>query len=249
MADRAIVDFCNVRLGYGMNVILEGVNFQIQRGDFLGIIGPNGAGKTTILRAILGLIRPMGGRISTLEGLRYGYVMQRQSLDTSFPFTVADIVRMGRLGQTRTWRRIAGADGALVDDALAITGIEHIKDVLYRELSGGQRQRTLIARALAARPEVLLLDEPTNDMDAKGENQIMGLIRDIQRSMNVTIVLVSHLLHVVLNYAERLILLAEGRVHLHPIEELLATDLLSVIYGFPIKIGQSGGKKYLLAGE
>ena len=249
MASDTIVRFHEVTLAYGKKVVLEAVDFTIQRGDFLGIIGPNGAGKTTLLRAVLGLMRPMAGRISKAENLRYGYVMQRQNLDTLFPFTVSDIVRMGRLGQKHAWQRTNREDNALVERALAVAGIVELGDQLYRELSGGQRQRTLIARALAAQPDVLLLDEPTNDMDAKGENQIMSLIRSIQKNMGVTIVLVSHLLHVVLNYVETLMFLADGRAHLHPIEELLATDLLSRIYGFPIQIGQAGGKKYLLTGE
>jgi ABC-type Mn2+/Zn2+ transport system ATPase subunit len=249
MPNETIVRFHEVTLGYGSKVVLDSLSFEICRGDFLGIIGPNGAGKTTLLRAILGLIRPLAGRISKAENLRYGYVMQRQNLDTLFPFTVGEIVRMGRLGHRRAWQRTNPEDTVLVEEALAVAGIVDLRDHLYRELSGGQRQRTLIARALAAQPDVLLLDEPTNDMDAKGENQIMGLIQRIQRDMEVTVVLVSHLLHVVLNYVERLMLLADGRVHLHAIEEFLTTDLLSAIYGFPIRIGQDGGKKYLLVGE
>jgi len=247
--NKVIVEFCGARLGYGRNVVLGDVSFRIHRGDFLGIIGPNGAGKTTILRAIVGLIRPLTGRVLTSEGLRYGYVMQRQSLDTLFPFTVADVVRMGRLGQSRGWGRITREDAASIEQALAVAGIHGLRNHLYRELSRGQRQRTLIARALAAQPDVLLLDEPTNDMDAAGENQIMGLVQEVQRDTHVTIVLVSHLLHVVLNYAERLLFLTGGRAYLHSVEELVSNDLLSTIYGFPIRVGESGGKKYLLAGE
>ena len=124
-----------------------------------------------------------------------------------------------------------------------------LQDALYRELSGGQRQRTLIARALAYEPDVLLLDEPTNDMDVKGENRIMGLVQEIQQKTGSTIVLVSHLLHVVLNYAERIMFLADGKAHLYSIEELVSNDLLSRIYGFPIRVGLSGGKRYLISGE
>jgi ABC-type Mn2+/Zn2+ transport system ATPase subunit len=249
MPNNTIVEFHEVTLGYGRNVVLDSISFEIRRGDFLGIIGPNGAGKTTLLKAVLGLILPLAGHIYRAENLRYGYVMQRQNLDTLFPFTAGDIVRMGRLGHQRAWKRTNHEDSKLIDEALVVAGIMDVKDQLYRELSGGQRQRALIARALAAQPDVLLLDEPTNDMDAKGENQIMGLIRDIQKNMDVTIVLVSHLLHVVLNYVEKLMLLTDGRVHVHPIEEFLATDLLSTIYGFPLKVGQDRGKRYLLVGE
>lgn len=246
---QTIVRFQGVSLGYGKRLVLEGLTFEIRGGDFLGIIGPNGVGKTTLLRGILGLIRPRAGRISVTDRLQYGYVMQRHFLDTMFPFTVKDVVRMGRLGRKRSWERLDQKDHRQVEEALEMSGFMDLRDQLWRELSGGQKQRTLIARALASQPDVLLLDEPTNDMDVKGENQVMGLVQDIQRKTRVTVVLVSHLLHVVLNYAERLMFLADRRGSIHSIEELVTNDLLSQIYGYPIRVGQSEGKRYLISGE
>ena len=245
----SVISFDEVSLGYGKRLVLQGLTFDIQKGECLGVIGPNGAGKTTLLRGVLGLVRPRAGCISAPGTLHYGYVMQRQFLDTLFPFTVADIVRMGRFGRKRAWGRLNRKDREQVEDALEITGLTDLRDALYRELSGGQRQRTLIARALAYEPDVLLLDEPTNDMDVKGENRIMGLVQEIQRRTGGTIVLVSHLLHVVLNYAERIMFLADGEAHLYSIEELVSNDLLSKIYGFPIRVGLSEGKRYLISGE
>jgi ABC-type Mn2+/Zn2+ transport system ATPase subunit len=245
----SVVRFEDVSLGYGKRQVLQGLTFDVQEGEFLGIIGPNGAGKTTLLRAILGLIHPRTGRISAPGTLHYGYVMQRQFLDTLFPFTVTDVVRMGRFGRKRAWSRLDQRDHQVVGDALEITGLAGIKDRLYRELSGGQKQKTLIARALASQPHVLLLDEPTNDMDVKGETQIMGLVQEVQRKTGVTIVLVSHLLHVVLNYAERLMFLADRKAQLYSIDELVSKDLLSKIYGFPIHVGLTEGKRYLISGE
>ena len=242
------VRFDDVTLGYGKRRVLQGLTFEVKEGEFLGVIGPNGAGKTTLLRGLLGLIRPKGGRISRTGTLRYGYVMQRQFLDTQFPFTVEDVVSMGRFGRKRAWSRLDQGDREEVGEALGITGLADLKDRLYRELSGGQKQRTLIARALASRPEVLVLDEPTNDMDVKGENRIMGLVQEIQQKTGVTIVLVSHLLHVVLNYAERLMFLSDGKAQVYSIDELVSGDLLSRIYGFPIRVGVSEGKRYLISG-
>lgn len=245
---QTIVRFQDVSLGYGRRLVLEGLTFEIRQGDFLGIIGPNGAGKTTLLRGILGLIEPRAGRISVTDKLQYGYVMQRHFLDTLFPFTVNDVVRMGRLGRKRSWERLDQEDRRQIEEALETSGLTDLRDQLCRELSGGQKQRTLIARALASQPDVLLLDEPTNDMDVKGENLVMGLVQDIQRKTGVTVVLVSHLLHVVLNYAERLLFLADRRASIHSIEELVSKDLLSQMYGFPIRVGESEGKRYLISG-
>jgi ABC-type Mn2+/Zn2+ transport system ATPase subunit len=244
----SVIRFDDVSLGYGRRQVLEGLAFDIREGEFLGVIGPNGAGKTTLLRGILGLLRPKAGRISVTRTLHYGYVMQRQSLDTQFPFTVEDVVCMGRLGRKRVWSRLDEGDRKGVADALEITGLAALQGRLYRELSGGQKQRTLIARALASEPEVLVLDEPTNDMDVKGENRIMGLVQEIQQKTGVTIVLVSHLLHVVLNYAERLMFLADGKAQLYSIDELVSGDVLTSIYGFPIRVGESEGKRFLISG-
>lgn len=243
-----IICFEDVKLGYGHHVILESLSFCMKRGDFLGVIGPNGSGKTTLLRAILGLLRPLSGNVKTAEDLRYGYVMQRQFLDTLFPFTVDAIVRMGRLGQKRPWQRTNREDERAVDEAIQVTGLTDRRDQLYRELSGGWRQRALIARALASRPDVLLLDEPTNDMDVNAENRIMSLVQKIQKDFDVTIVLVSHLLQVVLNYTDGLIFLADRKAHVHSIDEILSCDLLSGIYDYPVKVGVDSGKKYLISG-
>jgi ABC-type Mn2+/Zn2+ transport system ATPase subunit len=245
---KPIIRFDRVRLGYGDHVVLDEIVFAVLKGDFLGIIGPNGAGKTTVLRAILGLIRPIAGALVREDALRFGYVMQRQALDTLFPFTVEEVVRMGRSGWRRPWQRWAPEDLDAVSYALDITGLSDLRDQHYRQLSGGQKQRTLIARALASRPEVLVLDEPTNDMDLKGEARILDLLRDVQARLGVTVILVSHLLHVVLNYSDRLLLLLDGRAHHHTIHDLASGDLLSRIYGVPVRIGQSGDKKYLVTG-
>ena len=95
----AAVVFEGVSLGYGRVEILEDLSFSIAEGDFLGVIGPNGSGKTTLLRAILRIVAPLRGSIRVREGLKFGYVMQRQALDEIFPLSVLDIVSMGRLGK------------------------------------------------------------------------------------------------------------------------------------------------------
>ena len=97
----SVVRFEDVSLGYGRRTVLRGLTFDIQEGEFLGVIGPNGAGKTTLLRGVLGLLRPREGSVSSRSSLHFGYVMQRQFLDTLFPFTVEDVVCMGRLGRKR----------------------------------------------------------------------------------------------------------------------------------------------------
>src|SRR4051812_20038950 len=114
-----LIGFEGVDLGYGRRRILTSVDFNIMPGDFLGIVGPNGAGKTTLLKAILGLLKPLSGRVTvTAEGLRIGYVPQRESVDTLFPLTVLDIVLMGRYTRLGAFGRPGREDRALAMQAL-----------------------------------------------------------------------------------------------------------------------------------
>ncbi len=240
--EKTVVRFEGVSLGYGHVLVLRNLTFSIEEGDFLGIIGPNGSGKTTILRAVLRVIKPLCGSIHIRDGLKFGYVMQRQSLDEMFPLSVLDVVSMGRLGRLRALRRLRTSDMDKVDRALFITGIDDLRRKPYRDLSGGQKQRVLVARALAFEPDVLLLDEPTNDLDIQGEDQVMSLIRRIHDTMGITIVLVSHLLNVLFNYVERVMFLKDKRMRMHKTEEALHPELLSDIYETPVKVGDIGGK-------
>lgn len=238
----AAIEFRNISLSYGRLSVLKELTFSIDEGDFLGIIGPNGSGKTTILRAILRTVRPSRGAVRLRPGLKFGYVMQRQSLDDIFPLTAWDVVAMGRLGRTRPLRRLSEEDQGRINHALSITGIADLRQKSYRDLSGGQKQRVLVARALAFEPDVLLLDEPTNDLDIQGEEQIMNLVRRIHSSLGITIVLVSHLLNVLFNYVHRVMFLKDKRMRIYDREEALQPQLLSEIYETPVQVGTINGR-------
>lgn len=202
----ALIEFRDVSVGYRRGEpVLGGLSFAVRPGDFLALIGPNGAGKSTILKTLLGLLPPLAGKIERHEeGLRYGYVQQRQYIDEIFPLSVREVVMMGRYGMIGPVHRPRKEDRAAVDEALATVGISGLAKIPYRDLSGGQKQRTLIARALASDPSLLVLDEPTNDLDARGERQVMELLRELN-GRGKTILVVSHLLHVVAQYARAFI--------------------------------------------
>jgi ABC-type Mn2+/Zn2+ transport system ATPase subunit len=247
--DGAVVRFEKVSLGYGRDEILRDLDFSIAEGDFLGIIGPNGSGKTTLLRAILRIVEPRRGSIRTRDGLRFGYVMQRQALDEIFPLSVSDIVSMGRLGRAHPLHRFDAEDSRKVDEALAITGIGDLRREHYRELSGGQKQRVLVARGLAFEPDVLLLDEPTNDLDIQGEEQVVNLVRGIHQSLGITVVLVSHQLNVVFGCVERVMFLKQRGMRIYEKAEALRPELLSEIYETPVKMGWIDGRPVIVPEE
>jgi ABC-type Mn2+/Zn2+ transport system ATPase subunit len=243
----ALVSFRDATLGYGHHAVLRGINLDILENDFLGIVGPNGSGKTTILRTFLGSLKPLAGSVTIAPGLRFGYVPQRDVVDTLFPLQVLDVVMMGRYDRIGLGRRPSASDRELARSALDRVGIAHLADRPLTSLSGGQRQRTLIARALVGEPNVLVLDEPTNGMDLVATTQILGLVRDLHERTGITVVMVSHALNEVANYVERIALVHEGGYVVGAVEDVMTQQSLSAMYGIPVEVSSFDGHRIVLA--
>jgi ABC-type cobalamin/Fe3+-siderophores transport system ATPase subunit len=262
-----LIRFDNVTLGYRQRVVLRDLNFSIRAGEFFGIVGANGSGKTTILRALLGILRPLRGNVlarvghgehdalpeggwcdlsATPGAVRFGYVPQRGFLDDVYPLSVFDIVLMGRYGALGVGQWPGTRDRQLVVAALGQVGIGELADRRFGDLSGGQKQRALIARALASESRVLVLDEPTDGMDLEGQQGIMHLIARLQAEMGVTVVYVTHRLNELGNAAQRLLLLHEGAVRLGPVEEILTAAVLEQVYGVRVQVEHIAGKRVVL---
>jgi zinc transport system ATP-binding protein len=188
-----VVRFEGVAFAYGPIPVLENVHFHIHRGEFIALVGPNGAGKSTVLKLLLGLEKPNQGRIQVLgkdpqeARARIGYIPQHADHDPSFPISVREVVRMGRL---RGWRRFRPEDEDAVDRALAQVEVDDLSFRPFSALSGGQRRRVLVARALAAEPEILVMDEPTTNMDAESEARLYKTLGNLKGS--TTILIVTH---------------------------------------------------------
>lgn len=240
--------FEHADLGYGRRTVLGDLNLALYKGDFLGVVGPNGTGKTTILKAMLGILKPMSGQVRRNGAVRFGYVPQRQFIDEVFPLTVTDVALMGRYTRLGVFARPSRRDRDFVLECLRHVGIADLATRPYRELSGGQKQRTLIARSLAAEPQVMILDEPTNDMDIGSEHAIMELLKHLHDADNITIVMVSHLLNVVVNYAKRLALIDGGLRMVGSTTEILSSRNLSDIYEVPVEVASFGSKTVVLTG-
>ncbi len=246
----ALIGFENVDLGYGRRRVLTGLDFCIREGDYLGIVGPNGAGKTTLLKAVLGVLRPLSGRVvrqSAAGGdLHFGYVPQLNTVDDIYPLTALDVALMGRYSRVGLVRRPGKEDRERALMALAQVGIEDLADKLFRDLSGGQRQRVLMARALAADPDVLVLDEPTNDMDIAAERATMDLIDRLREERKITILMVSHLLNLVVGHARQVAFLGTAEFSILPVEQAATEEHLRRLYGVPVKVALVDGKRVVL---
>lgn len=248
MNQEPLIEFSNVTLGYGSRPVLHNVSFAIYQGDFFGLVGPNGAGKTTLLRAMLGVIRPLGGSVavqSEATGIRFGYVPQRNVADHTLPFTVFEVVMMGRFREIGLLHRPGPADREAVLLSLRHVDIEGLKDFSFKSLSGGQKQRVLIARAMASHPDVLILDEPTNGMDLSSRTSILGLIHSLHARNNLTIIMVTHLLDDIANYVKRIAIVDKNTFQVGGVEEILTGENLTALYQMPVTVTSVHGWKLI----
>ncbi|MBI5472071.1 MAG: metal ABC transporter ATP-binding protein [Ignavibacteriae bacterium] len=250
---QSLIEFTNVTLGYGSNIVLKDISFSINDGDYFGLVGPNGAGKTTLLRAILGTLKPLSGTMrvgGAGDGIRFGYVPQRDTVDYVMPYTVEEVVMMGRYRQLGLIRRPTGNDRAVVAESLRHVDIDDLRHLAFKDLSGGQKQRTLIARALASKPAILILDEPTNGMDLPSRNSILGLIHTLHIQDKLTVIMVSHLLDDVANYVKRIALVERKFFQVGDVDEILTAANLSALYEMNVTVNAvAGGKVIRASGE
>lgn len=241
-----LLKFEDADLGYGKRRILRSLDFQISAGDYVAIVGSNGSGKTTLLRGLLGLVRPLQGRIVKAPSLHYGYVPQLQTVDELFPLTILDVVVMGRFGRIGAIRPVRKIDREKSQAALEEVNLGHLSTRLYRELSGGQKQRTLIARALVCEPDVLVLDEHTNDLDIASEKSIMELVDRLHEEHKIAVVMVSHSLNTVANHARRIGIIKDGRCNFAPASEVMQPEYLQEIYQMPLRVLEVEGRKVVV---
>lgn len=233
----SIITFENVDFAYGSQLILSDVNFSIEEKEHISLIGPNGGGKSTMLKLMLGLIKPVRGRVSMLgklpENARrlIGYMPQYSQFDSLFPVSVLDVVLMGMV-ECSSIGRYKKPYKALAMKALEELDLTGLAQRQFSDLSGGQRQRVLIARAIVGEPKLLLLDEPTNNIDPAMEKQLYATINKLVERM--TVLTVSHDLGFVADSVDR-VLCVNQSVHIHPVSEL-NNNLINNVYGAPHKM-------------
>ena len=185
----------NISFGYEGHIVVQGLNFSLNTGDFLLVAGENGSGKSTLIKGLLRLLPPMEGTIkfsSDFEKTRIGYLSQQIAAKQDFPAGVFEIVLSGNLRNKRFGPFYSKADKNRAEENLKLLGISDLKNQCFRELSGGQQRRVLLARSLCAADKLLVLDEPFAGLDPLISSELYALLQKINREMGMTIIMVSH---------------------------------------------------------
>ena len=232
----------DVSAGYRGKTVWRGASFTVNRGEFVAVIGPNGAGKTTLFRLLLGLQRPLAGKITVFGtepkrgSPRIGYVPQQHAIDDESHIESIELVRLGFSG-----RRWGFSLFSHEDTRAAVAALEGVRgpDLARRplaELSGGELQRIFLAEALVSRPDMLLLDEPLSNLDIKREGDLLWLINSVVRSRNVAALLIAHNINPLLPYLDKVVYIANGKVASGKPDEVLTSKGLSALYDTHVEV-------------
>ncbi|MBO6114906.1 MAG: metal ABC transporter ATP-binding protein [Lachnospiraceae bacterium] len=197
----------DLTLGYENNALVEGLNFHVNKGDYLCIVGENGTGKSTLMRTILHLQKPMAGTIEYKDGLKsteIGYLPQQTLVQRDFPASVREVVLSGCQAKMGFRPFYTKEEKELAKKNMERMGIEKLAKRCYRELSGGQQQRVLLARALCATEKMLLLDEPVSGLDPKVTADMYKMIKQLNDD-GISIIMISHDIYSAVKYASHIL--------------------------------------------
>ncbi len=253
------ITLSNVLIRRAGRIILNIDNLKIHAGDFVGIIGTNGAGKTTLLRLCCGLLKPNQGLVElddkdltqlsiwNKSNLRkhIGYIPQSVEYNPDLPFTLREVVTMGRTSTKPLFTNLNNQDYEVVDNWIDKLGLTDLRDQTFRSLSGGEQQKALIARAMSQNPRILMLDEPCSNLDFNWKYQITEIIEQLYNMTKVTVLMVSHETSLLPACCHRAVLLDKGNlIEDGDIDEILESEAFEQAYGCEIETLKIGGRKY-----
>lgn len=235
----------DLKVELGKNKIINGISFNVDKGDFIGIIGPNGSGKSTLLKTIYKLLDKKSGEIYingneinniSIKSMARELAVVSQFNQYNFSFKVKDIVLMGRNPYKKTFQLDNKEDYKIVKDSLEKVNMLEYKDRDFLSLSGGEKQRVLLARALAQKTDILLLDEPTNHLDIKYQIEIMNIVKEL----NITVLAALHDMNLVSSYCNKVYMMNKGKiVYGGKTRKVLTPKNIKDVFGVKCEIGEN----------
>ena len=253
-----MIEINKICAGYGKKEVLKDVSFNIDKASFTGIIGRNGAGKSTFLKVMCGLLKPRCGTIKingrditdfSRQEFSKTVAFMPQNIDTSFPFTVEEFVLLGRYPYMSVFKIPSQEDKAKVKEVMDFAGIAEFAKRNINELSGGEKQRVLIAQTIAQGTEIMVFDEPTSHLDIGSQNDILKLLRSLNKNGKKTIIVTLHDLNAAGEFCDNLILMHEGGVLNQGLpDEVLNYSDIEKVYKTTVvvKTNPMSGKPYVI---
>lgn len=244
-----VIDIQNLTLAYNRRLVLQDFSAHISTGEFIGIFGPNGAGKSTLLQAILGLIKPLQGKVTVFGNPvkrgnpAIGYLPQvRQTLLSNNQLSGRTRIGLTLEGYRWGFPWMTKQRKATVDWAIHQVAAEAYADRPFHKLSGGERQRLLLAQALLGKPKILLLDEPLTNLDPQHQESLIELIQSIRKQLNISVLFTAHDVNPLLGKMDRVIYLARSKGVIGSVNQIINSENLSWLYGLPIEVIQHGNQ-------
>jgi zinc transport system ATP-binding protein len=238
----ALIACQDASFAYEGHIAVQGLNFEVNSGDYLCIVGENGSGKSTLIKGLLKLKSPQSGSVLIGDGLgqnEIGYLPQQTAAQKDFPASVYEAVLSGRLGSRGLLPFYSKKDKAIADGNIEKLGIKALRDQCYRELSGGQQQRVLLARALCATKKIMLLDEPVAGLDPMMTLEFYRMVDKINHEDGIAVIMVSHDIGSAIKYASHILHLRNTQMFFGETEEYVKTRLGAAFVGNHLESGDA----------
>ncbi|MDQ1333416.1 MAG: transporter ATP-binding protein [Thermodesulfobacteriota bacterium] len=248
-----MLSIAGLQFNYNSHAVLRDIHLELKQGQILAVLGVNGAGKSTFLKCINRILRGKGGSIRlhgedvlSMKGdeiaRHMGYVPQRYGEEE---LAVFDAVLLGRKPYIK-WKA-EERDLQIVETTLKQMALDSIAMRPVSTLSGGEMQKVILARALAQEPDLLLLDEPTSNLDLKNQLEVMGLVHTAVKGRGLSAVICLHDINLALRYADRFLMLKDGRVHTQGDRTAVTPEAIHQVYGVRVVLGEVQGYPIVVA--
>ncbi len=218
------IEIKNISFRYDEKEVLKDISLDIQKQEFVAFVGPNGSGKSTLMKLVLGILKQQHGQIKILgtsneyfkDWTRIGYISQDvKNFNPGFPATVGEIIATNLYSRMGFFKILNKKLEKKIDTALNLVEMEEFKKRKLGNLSGGQQQRIFIARTLVNDPDIIFLDEPLVGVDGEAQDNFFKLINRLNREMGITIVMISHDIHVISTEASKVVCFANKKIFVH----------------------------------